>query len=174
MRKLHIGGMQKVAGWEILDAIQRPEVDHFGNAADLSRFADETFDEIYASHVVEHFDYKDALPRVLAEWRRVMVPGGTLYVSVPDLDTLAELVLLRETLTIEDRWMVMRMMFGGHVDEYDYHYVGLNQEFLAYFLTRAGFVNIRRVDEFGLFDDTSNMRFKGIPISCNLIATKPH
>jgi predicted SAM-dependent methyltransferase len=70
--------------------------------------------------------------------------------------------------------MVMRMMFGGHVDAYDYHYVGLNQEFLAYFLSRAGFANIRRVEEFGLFDDTSNMRFKGIPISCNLIATKPH
>lgn len=172
MRKLHIGGREKVEGWEVLDALERPEVDHVGSAADLSRFPDDTFHAIYASHVVEHFDYTDELLPALKEWRRVLAPGGTVYVSVPDMDTLAELFLLRESLTLEDRWHVMRMLFGGHVDKFDYHQTGLNEEFLGMFLNAAGFVNIRRVPEFGLFDDTSSYSFKGFPISCNMTAQK--
>ena len=57
-RKLHIGGQVKVDGWEVFNAIDANYVDHVGNAKDLSRFIDETFAEIYASHVLEHFDYK--------------------------------------------------------------------------------------------------------------------
>ena len=71
-RKLHIGGQVKVDGWEVFNAIDADYVDHVGNAKDLSRFADETFAEIYASHVLEHFDYKDELVHVLKEWRRVL------------------------------------------------------------------------------------------------------
>jgi hypothetical protein len=33
--------------------------------------------------------------------------------------------------------------------------------------------DVRRVDEFGIFDDTSSFAFNGVPISCNLIATNP-
>ena len=32
---------------------------------------------------------------------------------------------------------------------------------------------IRRVDDFGFFADTSLLKFAGIPISCNLEAMKP-
>lgn len=67
----------------------------------------------------------------------------------------------------------MRMMFGGHIDEYDYHIVGLDQDFLAHFLTQAGFINLRRTGGFGLFEDTSNMLYKGVAISLNVIAEKP-
>jgi hypothetical protein len=67
----------------------------------------------------------------------------------------------------------MRMMFGGHTDPYDYHIAGLNEEFLTGYLQDAGFGEIRRVDGFGLFHDSSALEFKGIPISVNLIATKP-
>ena len=67
----------------------------------------------------------------------------------------------------------MRMMFGGHIDEYDYHYVGLSLDILGYFLHQAGYTNINRVQEFGFFDDTSVFKFKGIPISLNVIAEKP-
>lgn len=171
-RKLHIGGTTKSTGWEILNANPAPYVDHICNANDLSLFPDNTFDEIYASHVVEHLDYKDELLRTLSEWNRVLVPGGTIYISVPDLDVLAALILDKSKLTVDERFFVMRMMFGGHVDKYDYHVVGLNGEFLAGFLKSAGFQDIRKVQDFGLFDDTSSMLFKGVPISLNLVARK--
>lgn len=172
-RKLHIGGISQSEGWEILNANPAPYVDHVCNANDLSRFADNTFAQLYASHVVEHFDYKEELPNALAQWNRVLEPGGTVFVSVPDIDILCSLMLQKDRLSTQERFHVMRMIFGGHADKYDYHVVGLNQEFLGSFLHFSGFVNIRRVQNFGLFADTSSMVFKGVPISLNMIAEKP-
>ena len=73
---------------------------------------------------------------------------------------------------MEQRFQIMRMMFGGHVDQYDYHVVGLNFDFLSYFLEEAGFVNVNRVKSFDFFHDTSSFTFEGIPISLNIIAEK--
>jgi predicted SAM-dependent methyltransferase len=173
-RKLHIGGWVATSGWEVLDANAGPAVDHVGNAADLSRFPDDTFAEIYASHVVEHFDYRDGLLATLKEWWRVMASGGILYVSVPDLDVLARLFVDREKCSVQDRFLIMRMIFGGHLDPHDYHLVGLNEEFLADFLLTAGFIELRRVNgPFGLFQDTSAMLFKDVAISLNMTCRKP-
>jgi predicted SAM-dependent methyltransferase len=171
-RKLHIGGQVKAAGWEVLDANPGPIVDHVANARDLSFFPDQTFERIYASHVVEHFDYSGELLKTLTEWHRVLIPAGILYVSVPDLDILARLFLDRKSLSIEDRYLVMRMIFGGHIDKYDYHLVGLNEEFLGHFLRQAGFPHVDRVERFGIFNDTSNTQMRGVPISLNVVATK--
>lgn len=171
-RKLHIGGTVMAEGWEILNALELPIADHVGNANDLSRFADNTFAAIYASHIVEHLDYKDELLTALREWNRVLKPEGLIYISVPDLDVLAELILARDELTPDERYFVMRMLFGGHVDQYDYHVVGLNEDFMGSFLQAANFDAIERVEEFGLFEDTSTMRFKGRLISLNMMARK--
>lgn len=172
-RKLHIGGKIRCQGWEVLNATAAPYVDHVCNANNLRQFADNTFEMLYASHVVEHLDYTGELIKTLIEWKRVLVPGGKLLVSVPDLDVLSWLMLDKYRLTTDERFMVMRMMFGGHVDRYDYHVVGLNTEFLTFFLATAGYVNIQKVQEFGLFNDTSTLVFKDVSISLNMVAYKP-
>lgn len=169
---LHIGGETAQADWEIMNVLPGPAVDHVGNANDLSRFADGSLDRIYASHVLEHFDYQSELLATLKEWHRVLRPFGTLYVSVPDLDELARLLLDRDGLTVDQRFAVMRMMFGGHMDPHDFHGTGLNEDFLTYFLDQAGFAMIRRVDEFRIFEDTSSFRFKDRLISLNMVARK--
>lgn len=171
-RRLHIGGKSAHPDWEIINAVAGPNVDHLGNAGDLSRFDDGTFFELYASHVLEHFDYAKELGEALKEWHRVLRPGGRLYISVPDLDILARLFLEKDRLDFSQRILVMRMMFGGQVDEYDYHKVGLNFEILGHFLHQAGYIGIRRVEEFGIFDDTSSYRPFGELISLNVYADK--
>lgn len=173
MRKLHIGGKVRLDGWEVLNALPGDYVDHIGDARDLSQFSDNTFAEIYASHVVEHFDYFGELENTLREWLRVLVPGGQLRISVPDLDILARLFIQTEALSFDDRFMIMRMMFGGHVNEYDHHKAGLSQDLLTGFLMLAGFINISRVAAFGICDDSSNASFRGVQISLNLMAQKP-
>jgi len=45
-RRLHIGGTVAKEGWEVLNANPASYVDHVGNANDLSRFPDGTFDAI--------------------------------------------------------------------------------------------------------------------------------
>ncbi len=171
-RKLHIGGKQKAEGWEILNANSGPDVDHVYNAIDLSAFEDSSFSEIYASHILEHFDYVNDVGQALAEWSRVLEPGGKIYLGVPDLESLAEMLCDKDKYSMSDRFGIMRMIFGGHVDQYDFHYVGFNFEILSAFLMEAGFGNIEKVQSFGLFQDTSDMVFKGKPVSLNVIAYK--
>ena len=66
----------------------------------------------------------------------------------------------------------MGIMFGSQMGEADCHHVGLNEEILTACLHDAGFADIVRVENFGLFDDTSNMVYK-LPISLNVTARKP-
>jgi predicted SAM-dependent methyltransferase len=153
--------------------VPAPNVDHVSNAGCLQGFADHTFSQIYASHVLEHFDYTGELLAALKEWKRVLMPGGTLYVSVPDLDVLAGLFLDRDRLSFQERFLVMRMIFGGHIDKYDYHLVGLNEEFLTDVLRAAGFTEMQKVASFGLFDDTSSQTLNGVPISVNIVCANP-
>ncbi len=108
----------------------------------------------------------------LDEWYRVLKPGGRIYISVPDLDVLAQLILERDKLDINQRFHVMRMLFGGQIDEYDYHKVGLNFDFLSHFLQEAGFMEIQKVDEFRIFNDTSSFKPYGMLISLNVLANK--
>ena len=68
----------------------------------------------------------------------------------------------------------MRMIFGGHIDAYDYHRVGLNYDFLIAYLGEAGFKKVERVTDFGIFNDTSRMEFNGVKISLNIIAYKTY
>jgi predicted SAM-dependent methyltransferase len=171
-RKLHIGGQLKLPDWEVLNIQPGPCVDHIGDAKDLSQFGDETFDELYASHVVEHFDYNGPLQKAFKEWYRVLKPEGKLYISVPDMDVLCQLFRKRKELDLQSRFQIMRMMFGGHIDPYDYHYVGLDFEILTAFLSEAKFRNPKQVEELGVFKDTSLLRVAGIPISLNVIAVK--
>jgi predicted SAM-dependent methyltransferase len=169
--KLHIGGQEKRESWAILDAIASPIVDYVGNCNDLSFLDNESCSEVYASHVLEHLGYNGELQKTLKGIRRVLKPAGRLRVSVPDLETLCR-IFLSPTINAAGRFHVMRMMFGGRTTDYDVHYVGLNFEFLSQFLREAGFRDIRRVPEFGLFKDASTLRFRNVPISLNVEAWK--
>jgi predicted SAM-dependent methyltransferase len=66
----------------------------------------------------------------------------------------------------------MRMAFGGQLDPYDFHYVGLSFDILSELLTEAGFSSIERVGEFGLFDDASTARIMDTPVSLNVVIYK--
>jgi len=171
--KLHIGGKEAHPDWKILDIEARPEVDFVGNAASLEQFEDGSVEAIYASHVLEHFYYglNNELINTLAEWRRVLKPGGKLYISVPDLKTLCWLYLNPNLMPIE-RHHVMRMMFGGQTNEYDVHKVGLDADVLGLYLAEAGFQEYETVSEFGWFNDCSSLRLLDTLISLNAIATK--
>lgn len=171
-RKLHIGGNEPHPDWEILNINDGPHVDHCIDLRDLSSFEDDTFSEIYASHTLEHFDYQEELILVLADLYRILTPGGKLYASVPDMDSLCSL-FTSKNISFQERYLIMRMIFGGHVDEYDYHLTGLNQELLEFYLEISGFINFKKVENFNLFSDASSLCIKGQPISINIISEKP-
>ncbi|HVZ65437.1 MAG TPA: methyltransferase domain-containing protein [Lacunisphaera sp.] len=49
-------------------------------------FADSSVRRILAEHVIEHLDFRDDIPRVFAEFRRVLEPGGVARIIVPDTE----------------------------------------------------------------------------------------
>lgn len=170
--RLHIGGTAVREGWKILDIRPGRGVDYVGDCSSLEQFADGSVTEIYAAHVLEHLGYQSALTRALHEMHRVLCAGGLLRVSVPDLEVLCRL-FITPGLGHDKRFYVMRMMFGGQIDEHDFHRVGFDWETLRGYLDKAGFREITRVEEFGLFPgDCSSMRFENQLISLNVAARK--
>ncbi len=170
--KLHIGGKETHPDWKIFDIEPRPEVDFIGDAISLDQFADNSIAAIYASHILEHFHYNfnDELEKALTEWHRVLEPGGKLYLSVPNLHVLCWLYI-NPNLNTSDRYEIMRMMFGGQINQYDIHRVGFDFDFLCYYLELAGFETCEAVPQFGIFNDCSNLNVMGTLISLNVIAT---
>ena len=168
--KLHIGGKDKKEGWKILNIQKNDNVDFIGSISDLSQFEDESVEEIYASHVVEHIDQKN-IKNTLKGIHKVLKKGGKFYISVPDMDILCR-IFIEKTAPPKVKFHVMRMIFGGQIDEFDYHYFGWNYQFLNSFLVEAGFEKNERVKTFDIFDDTSSYAPYGPLISLNVIAYK--
>ncbi len=170
--RLHIGGTEVKAGWSILNIQPGPGVDFVGDCVDLSQFADGSVSEVYASHVYEHLGYLQDLPRAIGEVYRVLTPDGLVRIGVPDMDVLCRL-FLDPAISLSDRYVVQRMMYGGQVDAHDFHKVGLNFELLRALLEHVGFRHVQRVEQFGLFNDTTTLKFLDRhPISLNVRAIK--
>ena len=176
--KLHIGGMEKKEGWKILNiqsggeagfSPNDSEIDFKGDITDLGQFEDNSIEEIYASHILEHVPIKQVSENLNGIYR-VLKDNGKFYVSVPDMD-----ILCRQYLSIKGskaRFHIIRMIFGGQTDEYDFHYFGYNFDLLNNLLKKNGFKDVKRVQKFSIFNDTSNYAPYGEPISLNLIAIK--
>ena len=168
--KLHIGGKQIKDGWKILNIQKNEGVDFVGSITNLSQFDNNSIEEIYASHVVEHVDQKN-IKKTLEGIYRVLKNNGKFYISVPDLDVLCR-IFIDNKAPPKVKFHVMRMMFGGQTDEFDYHYFGWNYQFLNSYLIETGFKKNERVKSFNLFNDTSDYAPYGPPISLNVIAYK--
>jgi predicted SAM-dependent methyltransferase len=172
--KLHIGGKTKAPGWLVFDALPAPHVDVVGALPDLSALPSSHFQLVYASHVLEHLSYRrPGLETALGELLRVLAPGGTLALSVPNLQTLGRLMASSDQMSFDDELYTMRIVYGGQMDEFDYHYAGFTPRLLKSALETVGFERVEFVEELGIFDDSSYMKILGTPISLNALARKP-
>ncbi len=170
LSKLHVGGKEAKPGWKIMNVQPGDSVDYVGDIRDLGEFPDAAFDIVYASHVLEHVSQLD-MGATLSGLYRILTPNGKLMISVPDLEVLCKLFIHPE-LNKASRFQVMRMMFGGQTDQFDFHKIGLSYDILAAYLRAANFQFAKRVDQFGIFNDTSALAFYNVPISLNLVAFK--
>lgn len=83
-RRLEIGpGDSPLEGFETLDITRQPHVDYVWNAARPLPFEQDTFVEVYASHVLEHVAWYQ-VETTLREWTRILKPGGWITIVVPD------------------------------------------------------------------------------------------
>ena len=170
---LHVGGRARKPGWRIVDVAPGPHVDVVAPMHALKGFGNGSVAALYASHVLEHATLGargSPLAATLAEWHRVLKPGGALLLAVPDLGALATF-FAEGDLSLEEKAALTRVLFGGQSHDADYHHVAFDFELLETTLNGAGFCGVTRVASFGLFDDSSAVTFRGEPASLNVAGT---
>jgi predicted SAM-dependent methyltransferase len=83
--KLHLGcGPNAVSGWVNID-IRSGENIFYHNMLNPLPVESGSAQRIHAEHFLEHLEFDDAL-RFLQDCRRVLAPGGTMRVIVPDAE----------------------------------------------------------------------------------------
>ena len=157
-----------------MDIEPHPGVDYVGDVSDLSRFPDGSVDEIYASHILEHFSHTNT-EAVLREWGRALGPQGILYVGVPDF---SRTVVLYSKYGLNE-W-VRNFLYGDQSYPTAYHYTCFDESALALLLLKSGFSDVSRVEFFpfesnpGVPGDCSTniSTWDGKSVSLNMVAIK--
>ncbi len=176
--KLHLGcGKRFIAGFVHIDAVDYPHIDHVATIDNLSFIQNQSVDLIYTCHVLEHFKRRD-IGRVLAEWYRLLKPGGILRVSVPDFEKLCEVYQKEKNINL-----VIGALFGRQDYLYNIHYNVFDFTTLEKALKESGFSDIKRYDwkktEHADMDDFSQAyiphmdKENGTLISLNVECVRP-
>ncbi len=144
---LHLGcGKRYIPGFVHVDLADFSHIDYRRDVADLSIFPDKHADLLYSSHVIEYFDRPQAVV-VLKEWYRVLKPGGTLRLAVPDFEQLITVYLQNRRLD-----MILGPLFGRMaIDAPEgrqviYHKTVYDYASLGALLREVGFAHYRRYD----------------------------
>ncbi|MCX6717349.1 MAG: methyltransferase domain-containing protein [Candidatus Taylorbacteria bacterium] len=117
-----------------VDALPFPRVHYISRVEKLSMFPNNYADLVYASHVLEHVSHLQLLD-VLHEWKRIIKPGGTLRLSVPDFDKIIS-IYETENKKIES---IIGPLMGGQDYDFNFHKSIFNEFFLNKVLKDVGF-----------------------------------
>jgi protein O-GlcNAc transferase len=169
--QLHIGATEAKEGWRRIGSEPGASIDDACDPRNLGAFGDDSVDAIYATWYYQQLGFRDELPAALAAAARVLKPGGTLRLAVPDFEALCGL-MVNPAVPKAERFSLMAIVFGDQSAPDRQNRAGLTADILGSFLKRAGFRKARRVVSFGLFDDVSNAKRFGQAISLNIEATK--
>lgn len=182
--KVHLGcGKRQMPGYMHIDLADFPHIDHNHDIRTLPMLDDAAAQLIYASHVLEYFD-REEVGEVLREWGRVLAPGGTLRLAVPDFAALAEVYRRHEDLDLVIGPIFGRWPIPG-TDTIVFHKTVYDFASLERVLKTTGFHDVRRWDwrkvfvgELAGYDDYSQAyvphldKENGLLVSLNVEATK--
>lgn len=125
--KLNLGaGGHAIPGFTPLDRSTGQEVYPLA-------YADNSVDEIRASHILEHFSHQQTF-NVIREWVRVLKPGGVLRIAVPDFAYIADAY----TKQRETPHPIEAYLFGGHMNADDQHGAMFDRDKLEQLMEAAG------------------------------------
>jgi SAM-dependent methyltransferase len=120
-------------------------------------FDNEVCDEAILIHVLEHIPAY-AVSTVLNEIYRVLRPGGSFVVAVPDLKETAR--LLAQSQTDEEEDWCLRLIHGTQRNEWSHHYCGYTKRTLLKLLTQHGFSGFQELPNINFYPATHIRAFK--------------
>lgn len=177
--KLHLGcGNIKIEGFVNIDISITSATDITADIRKLNYFPLKSVSEIYVCHVLEHFGHVEILP-ILSRWFDILIPGGRLRISVPDLDRIVKIYsanLNHFETPGNSPWI--GLLYGGQSTPYDFHKTGYNACWLRYLLEKVGFESCEEYPHFphfaGAIADASLAKEPfGEYLSLNMIARRP-
>lgn len=166
IRYLEIGpGLTRLNGFETLNIIDGKAVDYIADISQKLPFPDNSFDLIYASHVIEHVPWF-LQKQLFSEFYRILKPGGKIEIWVPNfkkvLETVTTYYQTGENQTGNDGWYRFNeekdvmMWANGRIFTYgdgtanpmsfNWHRCVFTQEFLTKLYADAGFTHITPMD----------------------------
>lgn len=174
--KLHLGcGKTYLHGWTNVDIFSNVAADLHCDVTRLP-YPVQTFDLIYASHVLEHIHRHRAIA-TLQHWRDLLVPGGVLRLAVPNFAAVVS--RYRQTRDLPE---LMGLLYGGQNMSLNSHTVIFDEAYLAECLTKANFSEVRpwswKGTEHAQYDDFSQAflphldKENGMLMSLNLEAVR--
>ena len=168
MLKLHLGCGKRDFGktWKHIDAANFDHIDS-KNVKKLP-YKDQTVDIIYACHLIAYFDREEIIP-LLAEWHRVLKPGGILRLATPDFWRMSQLYI-NSMIRID---LILGPLYGKMDNGTKiYHKTVWDYQSLQRTLLLAGFNNVKRYEhtetDHSQFDDHSAAYIRQTLISLNI------
>jgi predicted SAM-dependent methyltransferase len=138
-RKLNLGcGFDLRDGYVNVDfqAFHKPDL--VADVRELSMLPSGWFEEILAQDVLEHLPRLDT-PKALVEWNRLLCVNGLLYLRMPNIVGLAELLVSPENADIENQTLLVQCLFGTQAYTGDWHLTGFTEPLVRHYLSEAGF-----------------------------------
>jgi SAM-dependent methyltransferase len=135
--------------------------------ADISKrlpFEDGTADVVFSCHVIEHLWPWDA-PEILADWIRVLKPGGEFIVECPNLLGAAAIITAAERDNNADLWkLAMFALYGDpkYKNIEQRHKWGYTPKTLISFLTGMGLKDVRQEPAQFKMREPRDMRVVGV------------
>ena len=103
---------------------------------DLSDFADNSVSEILAYDIIEHFSIEKIHP-IIAEWSRVLHPGGILVIQTPDIEEIFN-EFYKKAKSGNITWARLSAIIHGKNEPFQVHYVSLSFPWLKQILHQHG------------------------------------
>lgn len=163
VRKLDIGCGNTITEGEWDRADIDPNCPDLDMVCDMTAIPvpDETYDVVRSSHNIEHVPIETA-ERALAEWFRILKPGGVATIDTPNIDRNIDLYKSGEwprdfaTLTPAEqercshwgephplKWLLFKIF--STETQWNVHYANYNSELLSKMCIDAGFTSVKTV-----------------------------
>lgn len=180
--KLHLGcGFRYLEGFVHIDIDNQEHIDYPNtDISNLDMIEANSVDLIYTCGSFEYFDREKA-PSVLEEWKRVLKPGGSLKISVPDFESVVKVYNDNKDV---DGIGILGPLYGKwriNGDDHVYHKTVYDFNSLKNLLNRVGFKDIKKYNAFEFlpkdYDDYSlafvpHMDKNGIQMHLNMECVK--
>jgi len=163
LKKLEVGcGEYQQPGYVHLDVRQLKGIDvvcDFGK--ERLPFQNNEFEEILSNHSIEHVSWRK-VGHVIAEWHRVLQPGGRVFFRTPDLRFICETYLAGKTTPehpndegfvtgtygqkVTPAWWANIKLFAGQDYDGNTHYFAFDFDMAKSLLEKYGFERVTRLD----------------------------